>query len=87
MIAAEALVPQNELQDFMERVGPLYSSKMIRGFAATMGVHAGIVVGQLQHRNEIAYSQFRQYLVPVRNFITGAALTDGWGHLAPITNY
>jgi HTH-type transcriptional regulator/antitoxin HigA len=84
IIAAEALVPRNQLQDFIDRVGPIYSPRAIRGFAATIGVHSGIVVGQLQHRNEIAYSQFRQYLVPVRNFVTGAALTDGWGHYTPL---
>ena len=81
--AAQALVPQEELEDFIDRAGPLYSYKLIRGFASRMGVHPGIVVGQLQHREEIGYSSFRQLLVPVRNLVTGAALTDGWGHLVP----
>lgn len=84
--AAEALVPQDELEDFIERVGPLYSIKTIRGFAKRIEVHVGIVVGQLQHRNEISYSQFRQSLLPVRNFILGSALTDGWGHSVPLTS-
>ena len=81
--AAQTLVAQEELEDFIDRAGPLYSSKSIRGFASRMGVHPGIVVGQLQHREEFGYSNFRQLLVPVRNFITGAALTDGWGHSLP----
>ena len=81
--AAQTLVPLDELEDFIGRVGPLYSYKSIRGFASRMGVHPGIVVGQLQHREEFGYSNFRQLLAPVRGFITGAALTDGWGHSVP----
>ncbi len=81
--AAQTLVAQEELEDFIDRAGPLYSYKSIRGFALRMGVHPGIVVGQLQHREEVGYSNFRQLLAPVRNFITGAALTDGWGHFLP----
>ena len=81
--AAQILVPQEELEDFIDRAGPLYSYKSIRGFALQMEVHPGIVVGQLQHREEFGYSNFRQLLAPVRNFITGAALTDGWGHFVP----
>ena len=77
--AAQSLVGQEELEDFIDRVGPLYSQRSINEFASRMGVHPGIVVGQLQHREEIGYSNFRKLLVPVRNFVTGAALTDGWG--------
>ena len=81
--AAQTLVAQEELEDFIDRAGPLYSYKSIRGFALRIGVHPGIVVGQLQHREEVGYSNFRQLLAPVRNFITGGALTDGWGHSLP----
>ena len=81
--AAQTLIPQDQLKDFIDRVGPLYSYKSIRGFASRIGVHPGIVVGQLQHCEEIGYSNFRQLLAPVRNFIIGAALTDGWGHSVP----
>ena len=79
-IATETLVPGDALENFISRLAPLYSSRAIRGFATTNGTHAGIVVGQLQHRGEVPYSQYRQLLVPVRNFIVEAALTDGWGH-------
>ena len=81
--AAQSLVAQEELEDFVNRAGPLYSYRSITGFASRMGVHPGIVVGQLQHREEIGYSNFRKLLVPVRNSVTGAALTDGWGHFVP----
>ena len=81
--AARSLIEQEELEDFVNRVGPLYSHGSIKGFASRIGVHPGIVVGQLQHRDEIGYSTFRKLLVPVREFVTGAALTDGWGHFVP----
>ena len=84
--AAKALVPEEEILDFIARVGPLYSPKIIRGFAGRMGVHPGIVVGQLQHRDEILYSRHRNFLVPVRDFVLGASLADGWGHYVPITS-
>ena len=82
-VAAEALIPRDDLEDFIQRVGPLYSLRAIRGFAANTGIHPGVVVGQLQHAGKLTYSQFRTLLVPVRDFITSSALTDGWGHIVP----
>lgn len=81
--AVELLVPQRQLEDFIARVRPLYSARRIEGFSQTLGVHPAIVVGQLQHRGEIAYSSFRKVMVPVREWITAAALTDGWGSTLP----
>ena len=81
--AAQTLVAREELEDFIHRAGPLYSYNSIKGFASRIGVHPGIVVGQLQRREEIGYSNFRKMLVPVRDSVTGAALTDGWGHFVP----
>ncbi|MFH1747710.1 MAG: HigA family addiction module antitoxin [Planctomycetota bacterium] len=78
--AAETLVPQGELEDFVLRTRPLYSARKIEGFAARIGTHPGIVVGQLQFRKELLYSQHRRYLVKVREIVTRASLTDGWGH-------
>jgi HTH-type transcriptional regulator/antitoxin HigA len=81
--AAESLVPQEALDSFIARVGPLFSKKQIRGFAALQKVHPGIVVGQLQYRGAIAYAQNREMLIKVREAVTSSALTDGWGHTAP----
>lgn len=81
--AIENLVPQRQLESFIARVRPLYSARRIEAFAQTMNVHPGIVVGQLQHRGEIAYSSLRKLMVPVRERITSAALTDGWGVALP----
>jgi HTH-type transcriptional regulator/antitoxin HigA len=77
--AVEFLVPQAKLNDFIDSVHPLYSKKRIETFAASIKVHPGIVVGQLQHRNEISYAYYRETLVKIRYIITEAALTDGWG--------
>ena len=82
--AADFLVPEDRLTDFIARVRPLYSKKKIRGFAASLGVHPGIVVGQLQHRGEIPFSHSRDMLEGVRKVICEAALTDGWGYRPPL---
>ena len=81
--AVELLVPQRELDDFIARVHPLYSKKKIEGFALRIGVHPGIVVGQLQNRDKISYSHSREKLVKVRNLLLESSLTDGWGHVVP----
>lgn len=81
--AVQTLIPREELENFIARVGPLYSQQKLKGFAGRLRVHPGIVVGQLQFRGEIDYSQHRRMLAPIRNIITQAALTDGWGHTVP----
>ncbi len=80
MFAAEFLVRPEEIENFITRVSPLYSKKKIKGFAARIKVHPGIVVGQLQRRKQISYAHNREMLVKVRDSIVDSALTDGWGH-------
>jgi HTH-type transcriptional regulator/antitoxin HigA len=77
--ACSFLVPPDELDDFVFRVKPLYGRKAIIGFAARIGVHPGIVVGQLQYRSEIGYSHSRAMLVDIRESVTTSSLCDGWG--------
>ncbi len=81
--AASFLIPQDELKDFMIRVRPFYSKTKIRGFAGRIGVHPGLVVGQLQFRSQISYAHNREMLVNVKDLVTATALTDGWGDVAP----
>ncbi|MCK4512140.1 helix-turn-helix domain-containing protein [bacterium] len=78
--AASFLVPQDKLDAFVASVRPRYSKKKIRAFAETLGVHPGIVVGQLQHRGEIDFSHSRDMLVKVCDVICDATVTDGWGY-------
>lgn len=79
--AAEILIPRNEMEDFMYRARPLYSKARIQDFARAVGVHPGIVVGQLHYRGEVPYSADREMLVKVRDIVTKAAVADGWGSL------
>ena len=79
--AAAFLVPRKELKQFIARVQPLYSKIKIQTFANQLGVHPGIVVGQLQFQNEIKYYHNREMLVKIRDIITSTAVTDGWGHM------
>jgi HTH-type transcriptional regulator/antitoxin HigA len=81
--AVETLVPQAELENFIARVRPLFSKVKIQGFAARMGVHPAIVVGQLQHRGVIPWAHSREFLVKVRDTVIEAGLTDGWGQILP----
>jgi HTH-type transcriptional regulator / antitoxin HigA len=77
--ATDLLVPHKELIGFIARVRPLYSKQKIIGFAGRLGVHPGIIVGQLQFRGEIPWGHSREMLARVRQFVTETALTDGWG--------
>lgn len=77
--ASEFLVPKKELDSFIVRVRPLYSEQRILLFAKRIGVHPGLVVGQLQFRDEVPYTHFHKHLVKVREIVTQTALTDGWG--------
>jgi len=77
--ASTFLIPKEELDDFIGRIGPLYSKAAIRNFANRIRVHAGLVVGQLQFRGEIPYTHSREMLDKVREMLTESSLTDGWG--------
>ncbi len=84
-VAEGALIDGETLDDFVTRVGPLFSERTIRNFATLHGVHPGIVVGQLHNRG-VHYSKFRKLLVNVREHIVQSALTDGWGHRMPLAS-
>ena len=81
--AVQNLVPQDRLDDFIVRVSPLFSRNRVVGFSKLRGVHPGIVVGQLQHRGEIGYTNHRNLLVKVREVVVESALTDGFGQMLP----
>ena len=67
--ATEWLVPRNELTKFINRTKPYYSHDKIARFAESLGVHPGVVVGQLQHRQEIGWGHSRKFLVKVRHVL------------------
>lgn len=82
--AAEFLVSQRELNSFVHRTKPYFSKVRIVQFANRIRVHPGIIVGQLQHRGEVRYRANRGMLVDVRQYLAGAALTDGWGQTVEV---
>jgi HTH-type transcriptional regulator / antitoxin HigA len=77
--ASESLIPKDEMQSFIRRVGPHYPKNRVVQFANRVRIHPGIIVGQLQHRNELGYSALREWLVKIREVVISTALTDGWG--------
>jgi HTH-type transcriptional regulator/antitoxin HigA len=81
--AADYLIAGKDFDGFVAQTRPLYSKEKIRRFAARVGVHPGIVVGQLQYKKEISWSHDRKMLVKVRDIVTNSTLTDGWGHALP----
>jgi HTH-type transcriptional regulator/antitoxin HigA len=82
--ATEILVNQQALERFILRVKPLYSKQRINQFANVLQVHPGIIVGQLQRRDEIGYDHSREMLVDIREILLPVALSDGWGYKPPV---
>lgn len=80
--AANFSVPQNKLEAFIARKAPFFAEKDIIGFARTLGVHPGLVAGQLQRRTK-KYSLFRIHLAKIRSIVMPGAVVDGWGNVAP----
>jgi HTH-type transcriptional regulator/antitoxin HigA len=83
--AADALIAQDEMWSFMNRVGPYYSRDRVIQFANRIKIHPGIIVGQLQYRKELGYSALRELLTKIRDIVTATALTDGWNRTVPQT--
>lgn len=81
--AAEFCVPQKMLHAFIARKAPFYHEHDILGFAKTIGVHPGLVAGQLR-RHMGRYDLFGNHVVKVRSKITPNAFVDGWGNVAPV---
>lgn len=77
--AEQNVIDLKEIEGFIARVNPLFTSDQIKGFAKRVGIHPGIVIGQLQNRGLIHYSAHRPMLEKIREHIVGVALTDGFG--------
>jgi len=81
--ARRNIIRPSAIRSFIERKSPIYSAEDIKAFAMTQNLHPAIVVGQLQRRREVPYSNFRNMLAPIRDYITPVAPTDGWGVTTP----
>jgi HTH-type transcriptional regulator/antitoxin HigA len=81
--AANFCVPNKSMESFIARKSPFFKEQDIIGFSRTMGVHPGLVAGQLQRRLN-RYDRFRNHLVKIRSTVASGAMVDGWGDIAPV---
>jgi HTH-type transcriptional regulator/antitoxin HigA len=79
--AAEFCVPQAALDAFLAPRGPYVSERDMVAFSAKLGVHPGLVAGQLQRRTG-RYDRFRAHLAKIRQVVTASTPTDGWSDVA-----
>lgn len=82
--AAAFFVSKEKIERFIRTQKPYFSKVAINNFATELGIHPGIIVGQLQHRKEINFGTHREATVKVRELATMTAFTDGWGLPVPI---
>lgn len=80
--AGNFCVPTTQMDAFLARKAPLVSERDLIGFARILGVHPGIVAGQLANRTK-RYDRFRQHLAKIRSSVMSSAFTDGWGNVYP----
>ena len=80
--AAEFCVPQSKLNDFIDRLDPMFNTKRFIGFSRLVHRHPGIVAGQLQKKTG-RRNLFKKYQVNIRHIVTETTLTDGYGNTAP----
>jgi len=81
--AEAALVPTEDLNSFIQKAKPRYSTDQIMEFSRTMKVHPAIIVGRLKHRGELGWNKFSRLhnRVDVRDMIKSEAIYDGWGQV------
>jgi HTH-type transcriptional regulator/antitoxin HigA len=83
--ATNFCVPQAQLRSFYVhlRGSRDLPERYVLSFAKRMGVHPGLVVGQLEG---LTYpcELLRRHLVKVRHFLASSMTMDGWGHVLPI---
>ena len=81
--AQEFCVPKAQMDSFIVRKAPFFTERDMLGFAKILGVHPGVVAGQLQHRTG-RHDRFRQHLVNIRDNVRTSAPVDGWGDVYPL---
>ncbi len=84
LAAGNFCVPSKDMNDFVARVKPFFSEQRVVLFAQRIGVHPGLVVGQIQNRtNNFAF--LKRHQVKVRQFVCSSAICDGWGQVANVS--
>lgn len=82
--AADFCTPQKELQQFITKFAPYFSEERVLTFSRSMGIHPGLVVGQLQRKLN-RHDFLRKYQVKIRDYVLSTTITDGWG-VQPISS-
>jgi HTH-type transcriptional regulator/antitoxin HigA len=65
-LASEWLIPVQPLTEFLGSTKPHFSRDRVVGFAETLNIHPGIVVGRLQHDGHLPWTHLRNLLERVR---------------------
>lgn len=69
-LARDWLINPDDLAQLIKTCSTRYSQAAIEEFATSQKRHPGIIVGRLQHEQEISYKNHRQYLVKVDRFLS-----------------
>ncbi|MGD2118227.1 MAG: HigA family addiction module antitoxin [Chromatiales bacterium] len=83
--AQEFCVPQTKMDSFLKRKAPFFSERDLLGFSKMLGVHPGLIAGQLQFHTG-RYDRFRKHLANIRSHIVTSAVVDGWGDVYPLND-
>lgn len=88
--ASQFCADQDALDSFLIRKYPYMSEKDTLGLSRRLQRHPGIIVGQLQFKMATEYkvnkyNWLSKHKVKIRQFLLGAAATDGWGDPAPLS--
>lgn len=68
-MAGEWLLPQRTLEDFARRTRPYFFRNAILHLSAEVSVHPGIIVGRLQHMDEVPWTHHRNLLSGIRHVL------------------
>jgi len=82
--ALDFCVPKREMDSWIARKAPFFSERDLVGFARRIGVHPGLVAGQLRSRLG-NFKLFVRYLAKIQHAVTPSARVDGWGQIAPVS--
>lgn len=81
--AADFCVPKEQMDFFISKKSPYFFERDVLGFAASLKLHPGLVIGQLQYRTG-RFDRFRKHLARVRAVVASHVAVDGWGDAYPV---
>ena len=85
--AEEFCAPRDALREFTVRVGPHFSDAKVANFAESIGIHPGLIVGQLHFLGKLQFTHLRKRLIKIRHLIIETAMSDGWGYIPQLKGH